>query len=43
MSTVWIDRRQGRPGTGATPAAEAIPDATFPDMASFAAAADPEA
>jgi 2-haloacid dehalogenase len=43
MSTVWIDRRQGRPGTGATPAAEAIPDATFPDMASFAAAAVPEA
>ena len=39
LSTVWIDRRHGRPGTGATPAAEAIPDATFPDMASFAAAA----
>jgi 2-haloacid dehalogenase len=43
LSTVWINRRQGLPGSGATPAAEAIPDATFPDMASFAAAAVPEA
>ncbi len=39
LSTVWIDRRQGRSGAGATPAATAVPDATFPDMASFAAAA----
>lgn len=39
LSTVWIDRRQGRAGSGATPATEAAPDATFPDMASFAAAA----
>ena len=40
LTTVWIDRRAGRPGSGATPAAaEATPDATFPDMASFAAAA----
>src|SRR3954452_7670697 len=38
LSTVWIDRRAGR-GGGATPPAEATPDATFPDMASFAAAA----
>jgi 2-haloacid dehalogenase len=38
MTTVWIDRRGGR-GGGATPPAEATPDATFPDMASFAAAA----
>lgn len=36
MSTVWIDRRQGRAGSGATPAASAAPDLTFPDMASFA-------
>jgi 2-haloacid dehalogenase len=43
LSTVWIDRRQGRPGSGATPAADAMPDATFPDMASFAADAVPEA
>ena len=36
LATVWIDRRAGRPGGGATPPAEATPDATFPDMASFA-------
>jgi 2-haloacid dehalogenase len=41
MTTVWIDRRQGRPGSGATPEASATPNATFPDMASFAAAAVP--
>lgn len=40
MSTVWIDRRGGRPGSGATPPAQATPDATFHDMASFAAAAE---
>jgi len=39
LATVWIDRRSGRPGSGATPLADVIPDATFPDMASFAAAA----
>jgi 2-haloacid dehalogenase len=39
LSTVWIDRRHDRPGFGATPPANATPDATFPDMASFAAAA----
>ncbi|HEX5450998.1 MAG TPA: haloacid dehalogenase type II [Candidatus Limnocylindrales bacterium] len=38
LTTVWIDRRGGRPG-GATPPAEAAPDATFTDMASFAQAA----
>jgi 2-haloacid dehalogenase len=38
LTTVWIDRRGGRAG-GATPPAEAAPDATFPDMASFAEAA----
>jgi 2-haloacid dehalogenase len=37
LTTVWIDRRAGRAGGGASPPAEAIPDATFPDMASFAA------
>jgi 2-haloacid dehalogenase len=41
MTTVWIDRRQGRSGSGATPHATATPNATFPDMASFAAAAVP--
>ena len=39
MTAVWIDRRHGRPGAGATPSAEVTPDLTFPDMASFAAAA----
>lgn len=39
LSTVWIDRRHDRPGSGATPPATVSPDATFPDMASFAAAA----
>ena len=42
LTTVWIDRRHGRPGSGATPPAEARPDATYPDMASFAAAVVPD-
>jgi 2-haloacid dehalogenase len=41
LTTVWIDRRAGREGSGATPVAEAAPDATFPDMASLASAAVP--
>jgi 2-haloacid dehalogenase len=41
LSTVWIDRRHDRPGTGATPPAQAMPDATFPDMAAFAEHAVP--
>jgi 2-haloacid dehalogenase len=41
LTTVWIDRRGDRPGSGATPPADATPDATFPSMASFAAAAAP--
>jgi 2-haloacid dehalogenase len=39
LTSVWIDRRGDRPGSGATPSAEAAPDARFPDMASFADAA----
>ena len=39
LSSVWIDRRHDRPGSGATPPASAAPDATFPDLATFAAAA----
>jgi len=39
MTTVWIDRRHGREGFGATPPAEATPDLTVPDMRSFAALA----
>ena len=39
MTTVWINRRGDREGSGATPPAEAQPDLTVPDMRSFAAAA----
>ena len=39
LTSVWIDRRGDRPGAGATPPADATPDAIFPDMLSFAAAA----
>jgi len=42
LRSVWIDRRHDRPGSGATPEASAVPDATFPDMASFAATAAPD-
>jgi 2-haloacid dehalogenase len=36
LSTVWVNRRQGRAGTGATPPANATPDLVVPDMATFA-------
>ena len=36
LTTVWIDRRHDRPGAGATPPAEAAPDATYPSMQAFA-------
>jgi 2-haloacid dehalogenase len=39
LKTVWINRRYGRAGSGATPPAQAVPDLTFRDMASFADAA----
>ena len=40
LRTVWIDRRHGRAGTGATPEAAAVtPDWTFHSMAAFAEAA----
>ncbi len=41
IRSVWIDRRHDRAGTGATPPAEARPDATFTSMAALAAAAVP--
>ena len=41
LSTVWVDRRAGRPGSGATPPAEATPDLVVPDMATLAALAVP--
>ena len=42
LTTVWINRRHGRPGSGATPPVEAAPDYTFDDMASFALAMVPD-
>jgi 2-haloacid dehalogenase len=36
LATAWIDRRRGKPGSGATPPAEASPDLVAPDMRSFA-------
>jgi 2-haloacid dehalogenase len=36
LSSVWIDRRHDRPGAGATPPAEAAPDACYPSMQAFA-------
>ncbi|MNT49102.1 flavin mononucleotide phosphatase [compost metagenome] len=36
LQTVWIDRRKGKPGFGAVPKANAVPDAEFDDMQSFA-------
>jgi 2-haloacid dehalogenase len=39
LRSVWIDRRHGRPGAGATPPADAHPNATFGSMAAFADAA----
>jgi 2-haloacid dehalogenase len=39
--SVWIDRRHDRSGGGATPPADARPDATYPSMEPFAEAAVP--
>jgi 2-haloacid dehalogenase len=36
MTTVWIDRRHDKAGGGATPPADAQPDARFPDLQAFA-------
>lgn len=36
MTTVWIDRRHDREGFGATPPADATPDARFRSMQAFA-------
>jgi 2-haloacid dehalogenase len=36
LSTVWVNRRQGLMGSGATPPAEAAPDITVPDLRSLA-------
>ena len=45
LRTVWVDRRSGRAGAGATPPAEATPDLVVPDLrtlADLAMAALPE-
>jgi 2-haloacid dehalogenase len=36
LSTVWVDRRHGRAGGGATPPGSATPDLVVPDMATLA-------
>ena len=36
LSTVWVDRRAGRAGSGATPPAAATPDLVVPDLATLA-------
>jgi 2-haloacid dehalogenase len=35
LATVWVDRREGREGLGATPPAAAEPDLRVPDMATL--------
>lgn len=40
LRCVWVDRRAGRRGAGATPPAEAAPDLTVPDLASLATVAE---
>ena len=36
LTTAWVDRRHGRPGSGATLPASATPDVAVPDMAALA-------
>jgi 2-haloacid dehalogenase len=36
LATVWVNRREGRAGSGATPPANATPDLVVPDMATLA-------
>lgn len=37
LKTVWINRRQGRAGAGATPPSDSVPDAEYEDLDSFSA------
>jgi 2-haloacid dehalogenase len=37
LTTVWINRRHDKPGLGATPPAQAVPDLELPDLRSLAA------
>jgi 2-haloacid dehalogenase len=36
LATVWVNRRLGRPGSGATPPAEGKPDLEVPDLVTLA-------
>ncbi|MBI5153993.1 haloacid dehalogenase, partial [Candidatus Poribacteria bacterium] len=36
IATVWVNRRHGQSGPGATPSAEAVPDAEVQDLQSLA-------
>jgi 2-haloacid dehalogenase len=36
LTTVWVDRRSGKPGSGATPPAQIEPDLTLSDLRSLA-------
>lgn len=40
LTSIWINRRSGRPGTGATPPQEAAPDLEVPDLATLAGIVD---
>ena len=40
IATVWVNRRQGKTGTGATPPADARPDLEVPDLQTLAALAE---
>ena len=42
FTCVWVDRRAGRPGGGATAAAQATPDLVVPDLATLARLAAPK-
>ena len=37
LTTIWVNRRAGKPGGGATPAANAQPDLVVPDLATLVA------
>jgi 2-haloacid dehalogenase len=41
VASVWVNRRKGRPGHGATPPADAVPDLEVPDLVSLADLAGP--